>query len=132
MPLAETSSADPELVEFIHRMLLRTASASLFPLRNTSRWPIEAKQVLVGQTWPTCVHRAIALSHWLFDSGSWEPSSTNTSRVSHMRSHSLPRQWLNLILVGVRLILTSWIESFTNVLRARLHKGMGRLHLLDF
>ena len=51
LPQAETPIADPELVEFIHRRLLRIAPASL-TLLNTSGWRLQAKQALVDQTRP--------------------------------------------------------------------------------
>ena len=58
LPQAETPTADPELTEFIHRRLLRTALASL-TLRNTSGQHLQAKQALVDQPRPICVHRAM-------------------------------------------------------------------------
>ena len=47
LPQAETPTVDPEQVEFIHRRLLKTAPASLYSLRNTNGWPLQAKQMLV-------------------------------------------------------------------------------------
>ena len=59
LPQAETPTADPELAEFIHRRLLKTAPVSLFTLHNTNGQPLQAKHALVDQTQPICIHRAM-------------------------------------------------------------------------
>ena len=64
----------------------------LFTLRNTSGQPLQAKQALLGQMRPICVHRAMDPVPLLLDSGSWKPSSTNNTRVPLMRFHGVPKR----------------------------------------
>ena len=70
-----------------------TAPASLFTLCNTSGWPLQTKQVLLGQTWPICIHGAMDPVPLLLDSGSWEPSSTNNTTVHVTRFLGLSKHW---------------------------------------
>ena len=93
LPQAETPTAVLELAKFIHRRLIRTAPAVLLTLLNTSGWPLQAKQALLGQMRPICIHKAMDPVPLLLDSASWEPSITINTRVPLTRFHGLSKGW---------------------------------------